>query len=76
MSKKRELVTVEYRPAKNGIISETRTRTARGGQGGGPDYDLDHETAVHRNAGEAQAHLGRVMGAMPMGGGAVPEEKD
>lgn len=66
---KRELVAVEFRPAKNGIISEARVRTKRSGQGGGPDYDHETETAVHPNAKHAQAHLAALMG-----GGAKPEE--
>ena len=66
---KPKLVAVEFRPAKNGIISETRTRTPRGGQGGGPDFDHETEQAVHPNVKHAQAHLAKCMG-----GGAEPDE--
>lgn len=66
---KRELVEVNVRPAKNGYISEARLRTKRSGQGGGPDYDHETETAVHPNVKHAQAHLAKLMG-----GGAEPEE--
>lgn len=72
--KKPELVEVAYRPAKNGIISETRTRTPRGGQGGGPDFDHDTEMGVHANAQDAQAHLGKLMGSKTKGGPLPPEE--
>jgi hypothetical protein len=59
---KRELLEVSYRPAKGGLISETRTRTPRGGQGGGPDFDHETEQAVHKNLKHAQAHLAKCMG--------------
>ena len=67
---KRELIAVELRPAKNGFISEARTRTKRSGQGGGPEYDHETDIAVHPSIKHAQAHLAKLMG-----GGAEPEEK-
>ena len=57
MPRKSELVEVSYRPAKGGIVSETRTRTRRSGQGGGPDYDHETEQGVHPTTQHAQAHL-------------------
>lgn len=58
---KRTVESVEFRKAKGGVISETRFKTARGGQGGGPDCDYNHETAIHTTAEHAQAHLGKMF---------------
>lgn len=66
---KRELVSVQFRPVKGGVISDTYTRTKRSGQGGGPSFDEEKDTAVHPNVKHAQAHLAALMG-----GGAKPEE--
>jgi hypothetical protein len=62
MAKKAELLEVSYKPAQGGVISETRTRMKRGGQGGGPDYDHETEQAVHPTLEHAQKHLSKVFG--------------
>jgi hypothetical protein len=59
---KQEIEEVAFRPAKGGIISETRTKTKRPGQGGGPSYDYDHDTEVHPSMEHAQAHLEAKLG--------------
>lgn len=44
-----EIHSLEFRPAKGGAVSVTRTRHRRGGQGGGPDFDYEEEQEVHQN---------------------------
>lgn len=58
----RECVSVEFKPAKGGVVSESRFETKRGGQGGGPMMDYDHETAVHPTEESAHEHLGKMLG--------------
>lgn len=59
---KPEVKEVSFRPAKGGIVSETRKETKRGGQGGGPISDYEHETAVHPTIESAHEHLSAMMG--------------
>lgn len=59
---KSEVMEVSFRPAKGGVISETRSRTKRGGQGGGPDYDYETENGVHPTVKHAAAHLEKTLG--------------
>lgn len=56
------VTSVEFRPAKGGVVSETRTETKRGGQGGGPMCDYDSATAVHPTLESAADHLKKHMG--------------
>lgn len=53
-----EIQECSFRPAKGGMISETRWKTAGGKFG--PDYKT--ETAVHGSLGHAVRHLKSVMG--------------
>jgi hypothetical protein len=62
MAKKTEVEEISFRPATGGAVSDVRTKTRRGGQGGGPDYDYDHQTAVHATLEHAQAHLAKHLG--------------
>jgi hypothetical protein len=55
--RKGRLCEISFRPAEGGAISETRTEYKRGGQGGGPDVEYDHETAVHPTLEHAVKHL-------------------
>lgn len=73
MAKKPELLEVSYRPAKGGVVSETRTRTKRSGQGGGPDFDHESETGVHPSLEHAQAHMASVLSDCFTGGSAKPQ---
>lgn len=59
---KREVEAVEFRPAKGGVISETKTKVHRGGQGGGPDYDYEREETGHPTHEHAAAHLKKMLG--------------
>jgi hypothetical protein len=59
---KGRLCEISFRPADGGAISETRTVYKRGGQGGGPDVDYDHETAVHPTLEHAVKHLRKTLG--------------
>jgi hypothetical protein len=59
---KGRLCEISFRPADGGAISETRTVYKRGGQGGGPDVDYDHETAVHPTLEHAVKHLKKELG--------------
>jgi hypothetical protein len=59
---KRICESVEFRPAKGGVVSETRYKVARGGQGGGPTHDYEHESGVHATKEDAHAHLDKMMG--------------
>lgn len=52
-----EIQECSFRPAKGGMISETRSKTAGGKFG--PDYKT--ETAVHGSLGHAVRHLKSVM---------------
>jgi hypothetical protein len=71
---KKELVSVELRPAKGGVISRTNMKTSRGGQGGGPSYDHNSEETVHPTMEHMQAHIGKMMGmAFPKGAEPTPE---
>jgi hypothetical protein len=69
MAKKPEILEVAFKPAKGGVVSETRTRTPRGGQGGGPSFEHDSEQGVHPTMEHAVAHLksslGHCFGAAP-----------
>jgi hypothetical protein len=47
--RKGEIHSVEFRPAKGGAVSTTRTKYKRGGTGGGGDYDFEEENEVHSN---------------------------
>ena len=60
----REVESVSYRPAKGGIISETRHKTFRGGQGGGPNFDWGSDDAVHPSMEHAMKHLKSMMGSV------------
>lgn len=60
-SGKPEIEGVHFKPAKGGLISETSMKFKRGGQGGGPMHDYEHETAVHPTMEHAQAHLAKMM---------------
>jgi hypothetical protein len=62
MTRKGEVTEVGFRPAKGGVVSETRRRFKRSGQGGGPDFDHETETAVHATPESAAAHLKTVLG--------------
>lgn len=61
-AEKHEIESVEFRGAKGGIVSETRMRHKRPGQGGGPDYDYKHETGVHPTLEHAKEHLETALG--------------
>lgn len=75
--KKGELIEVSFKPAKGGVISETRSKHKRGGQGGGPDYDYETENAVHSSAEAAGKHLASTMAHCFTGGEhGAPAEKD
>ena len=52
-----EVHSIEFKPAKGGLISSTHLRFKRGGQGSGPDYDNETEMAVHPTIEHAAAHL-------------------
>lgn len=58
---KPEVKEVSFKPAKGGVVSETRKEVKRGGQGGGPMHDYEHETAVHPDMESAHAHLSAMM---------------
>jgi len=60
--RKGEVMGLEFKPAKGGLISETTTKYKRGGQGGGPMEDHERESAVHPTIKHAQEHLAAVMG--------------
>jgi len=60
--RKGEVMRLEFKPAKGGLISETHMKYKRGGQGGGPMEDHEMESAVHRPMKHAQEHLAAVMG--------------
>lgn len=55
--------SLEFRPAKGGIISRTVMAHKRGGHGGGPDYDHSSEERVHPDMDSAKAHLESTMGS-------------
>lgn len=63
-SRKGETVGVEFKPATGGIISTTHMRFKRGGQGGGPDFDHEHEEAVHPTMEHAVGHLRTTLGGV------------
>jgi hypothetical protein len=65
---KEKIEGVEFRPAEGGLVSETRKKVSRGGSGGGPGYDYDHETAVHHSMDDAKAHLESCLGHVFKGG--------
>ena len=59
---KESIDEVAFRPIAGAhSISVTRTKTARGGQGGGPDFDYESEEKVHPTLKHAQAHLAAVF---------------
>lgn len=62
MARKPEVVGIEFKPAKGGMMSETRTRQQRSGQGGGPLMEHDSEMAIHPTMDHAKAHLEKCMG--------------
>jgi hypothetical protein len=68
---KESVESVEFRKAKGGMVSETRYKSKRSGQGGGGDYDYRHETAIHPNAEHAGKHLAKMFG-----GSDEPKEGD
>lgn len=59
---KAKIESLEFRPAEGGLISEMRKRVSRGGSGGGPAYEMDHETTVHPTMEHAEAHLRESLG--------------
>lgn len=59
---KPEVSEVTFRKAKGGVISETRKEIRRGGQGGGPVMDYEHESAVHSDMKSAHDHLTAMLG--------------
>lgn len=59
---KSEVCEVSFKPAKGGLVSETRTKSKRGGQGGGPDYDYETENGVHSTLEHASKHLKSTLG--------------
>lgn len=68
MGKPGKVCEISFRPAKGGAVSETRTEYQRGGQGGGPDVDYEHETAVHPTMAHAVNHLkNHLAEAFPQG---------
>ncbi len=66
---KTEVSGMRFKPAENGLTSETEHRTARGGQGGGPSFDHHTETMIHPNMNHAVKHLkstfAHIYGAQP-----------
>ena len=62
MARKREVVAIEFKPAKGGIASETHFREHRGGQGGGPLMEHESEMGVHPDMASATAHLEKHLG--------------
>jgi hypothetical protein len=74
--KKPEMMGVRFEPAKGGAISHTETRTRRGGQGGGPDYDHEDDKMVHPTIEHAQAHLADCLGGCFTGGKAEEPESE
>lgn len=59
---KPEVQEVTFRPAKGGVVSETRMKYKRGGQGGGPMNDYESQTAVHSSHEEPSKHLKAMLG--------------
>lgn len=58
---------VSFRPMKGGkkeagIISHTRTKYDRGGQGGGPEADYESEERYHPTIAHAVKHLKSAFG--------------
>jgi hypothetical protein len=62
MARKREVMAIEFKPAKGGIASETHFREHRSGQGGGPLMGHESEMGVHPDMASATAHLEKHMG--------------
>jgi hypothetical protein len=79
MAKKAEIVEVSFKPATGGIVSETRSKMRRGGQGGGPDWDYETESGVHPTLKHASEHLKATLGhhfaAAPKEQGSEPPEE-
>jgi hypothetical protein len=70
------VVEVSFRPAEageKGLVSETHTEYHRGGSGGGPMFDVDHETGIHPTMESAKAHLEKSFGGH-FGSGDGPKE--
>jgi hypothetical protein len=59
---KGEVQEVSFRPAEGGLVSETHTKFKRSGQGGGPDFDHERETAIHPTIEHAHDHLSAMLG--------------
>lgn len=60
---KPEVESIEFRPAEGpALISTTRTKYKRGGQGGGPSHDYESEEAVHTSLEDAHEHLNEHFG--------------
>jgi hypothetical protein len=57
---KKELIEISFRPAKGGLISETRHKSRGNG------FMSDSETAVHPNIGHAMKHMKESVGAEPL----------
>lgn len=73
--KKPQLISIEVRPAKGGVISRTSMQTPRSGQGGGPMMDHNSEEMVHPTMEHMQAHMGKMMaGCFPKGAELMPEK--
>lgn len=47
---------------QSGVISHTTHKLARGGQGGGPDYDYDTEKIHHPTLKHLTSHIAETMG--------------
>lgn len=70
-----QVMGVRYEPADGGMVSHTETRFARGGQGGGPEYDHETKPGVHKSMASAVKHLKATMGDCFGDGGAEEEGK-
>ncbi len=53
----KEVKGIRFSPAGNGLISHTEQWTHRGGQGGGPSYDVHDLPMIHKSMGHAVKHL-------------------
>lgn len=76
MKGKREVQEIVIRPAQGGVVSETRHKVHRGGQGGGPAYDHESATAVHGDMKSVRKHLNDHLGHCFSQGGGGHQEPD
>ncbi len=51
------MVSIEFKPAENGAISDTHIKRPRGPKGGGPAFDFAKITTVPPSMKHAMAHL-------------------